>query len=277
MDLPKIKLGGKEVSRLICGGNPIGGWSHMGMEKDAEMVKYYTMENIHKLLAECEKNGINTIQTRGDWLFFRIMLEYWEKGGKIQWIGQTASELKDLTVNIKQIKTYNPVAVYHHGTDTDNRYHEGKLDEVADIIKCIKDNGMTAGLGTHIPEVIEYAEEKGWETDFYMGCFYNLARKKKPVQAALVGKEKDNVEEVYVKEDPDRMTAVMRAVNKPCLGFKILAAGRSCGSEDEVKKAFKYAFDNLKKEDAVVVGMYQKFSNQVMENAEIVRELLRGN
>ncbi len=274
MDLPGIKLGKEEVSRLICGGNPIGGWSHMGSAKDAEMVSYYTMENIHKLLFECEKNGINAIQTRGDWLFFRIMLEYYNKGGRIKWIAQTASELRDLSVNIKQIKAYNPVALYHHGTDTDNRFHEGKIDEVADIIKCIKDNGMTAGLGTHIPEVIEYAEEKRWETDFYMGCFYNLARKKKPVQAALVGAEKDNVEEAYVAGDPDRMTDVFRALTKPCLGFKILAASRLCGTKEDVKKAFKYAFDNIKKQDAVVVGMYQKDKNQVKENAEIAAEIL---
>jgi len=37
----------------------------------------------------------------------------------------------------------------------------------------IHDAGLPAGIGSHIPEVIQYAEEKGWETDFYMACFYN--------------------------------------------------------------------------------------------------------
>ena len=29
-------------------------------------------------------------------------------------------------------------------------------------------------IGSHIPEVLDYVEEKGWDVDFYMACFYNL-------------------------------------------------------------------------------------------------------
>ena len=68
------------------------------------------------------------------------------------------------------------------------------------------------------------------------------------------------------------MTAVMRATEKPCLGFKILAASRKCESEDTVREAFKYAFGNIKPTDAVVVGMFQRDLNQVAMNAALARE-----
>jgi hypothetical protein len=269
-DIPKIKIGKYEVSRLIIGGNPIAGFSHQSDELNWEMRKYYTMSNVQKLLKECLKNGINTVQFRGDRFFMRAILEHYEAGGNIQWICQTASELKDIKANIKEIIKYKPIAIYHHGTDVDNKWHEGKIDEVKDIVKFIKDNNMLAGIGSHNPEVIEYAEEKGWETDFYMCCFYNLARKFKPYQAVIT----TNVEEEYLKDDPDKMTATMRLIRKPCLGFKILAAGRNCNTFDEVKKSFEYAFENIKPSDAVVVGVFQKYKNQIKENSQIVREIL---
>lgn len=276
MTIPTIKLGNFNVSRLICGGNPIAGFSHQSKENDLEMIKYYTMANIQKLLDECWKNGINTVQFRGDWFFTRVMLEHFERGGKLQWIAQTVSEFKDLKVNIKGMMQFKPIAIYCHGTDVDNKWHAGKIDEIKDIIDFIKDNQILAGIGSHIPEVIEYVEEKRWDVDFYMCAFYNLAKSYKPFQAELIGKEKDSVsqKEEYLKEDREKMTAVIRKTKKTCFGFKILAAGRNCADYGKVKEAFNYAFSHIKENDAVVVGFYQKYKNQVKEDADIVKDIL---
>ena len=70
------------------------------------------------------------------------------------------------------------------------------------------------------------------------------------------------------------MTAVLRQVPKPCIGHKILAADRRCADEQVLEEAFSYAFAGLKPSDAAVVGMFQKYSNQVAQNARIVRKLL---
>jgi len=70
------------------------------------------------------------------------------------------------------------------------------------------------------------------------------------------------------------MTAIVRQVAKPCLGFKIMAANRKCSSPESVRAAFEYAVANIKPIDAVVVGMFPKYSNQVEENAQYVREIL---
>jgi len=62
------------------------------------------------------------------------------------------------------------------------------------------------------------------------------------------------------------MTAIIRILNKPCLAFKILAAGRKCDSENAVGNAFRYAFENIKATDAVIVGMFPRDTDQVREN-----------
>jgi hypothetical protein len=269
--LPTIRIADKSVTRLICGGNPVSAISHFSAGMDSEMLHYYTMPRLQALLDECWRQGINTIQTRGDRHTMRMYMEHRDRGGQMQWIAQTASEFSDIFANIYQIAGFDPIAIYHHGTHTDNSWHDGKIDRVHDYIKAIHDRGLAAGLGTHIPEVVQYAEEHGWETDFYMTCFYNLARGYKAAPAV----DRDAyAREAYPEGDPDLMTAVVRQIEKPCLGFKIMAANRKCGSPESVRGAFEYAFSNIKPNDAVVVGMFPKYSNQAEENAGYVREIL---
>jgi hypothetical protein len=69
--------------------------------------------------------------------------------------------------------------------------------------------------------------------------------------------------EVYLQDDPARMYAVMRKTPKPCLAFKILGAGRVPSAE----KAFKQAFDSLKPNDGVIVGVFPKFTDEIKEDA----------
>jgi len=268
--LPTVKIGKADVTRLIVGGNPLSGISHWTSDMDWDMLRYYTMPRLQQLLDDCWKNGINTVQSRGDRHQMRMYLEHRENGGKMQWIAQTASEFSDIHANIDQIASYNPIAIYHHGTHTDNSWHEGKIDQVRDFLKRIHDRGLPAGIGTHIPQVVEYAEEHGWETDFYMCCFYDLARGYKSAPAV---QQSSYQQEQYQIADRDPMTAAMRQVRKPCLGFKILAATRNANTPESTRNAFEYAFSHIKPADGVVVGMFPKYRDQVAENAGYVRKL----
>lgn len=271
--LPHVNFCGHRVSRLICGGNPLSGFSHVSAELDREMIEYYTMPNLLSLLDQCCKHGINTFQSRGDRHQMRMYLEHRRNGGEMQWIAQTASEFSDVHANIREIAQYDPIAIYHHGTYTDNSWHLGRIDGVRDFLKAIHDRGLPAGIGTHIPGVVEYAEEKGWEVDFYMCCFYNLARSYKSAPAA---DQDAYARDKFPADDPDVMTSLIRRVDKPCIGFKIMAASRNCGTYQTTEEAFRYAFANIKPTDTVNVGMFQKHKNQVEENTRMVRHLLTG-
>jgi hypothetical protein len=269
--LPTTHIGGAEVTRLICGGNPFSGFSHQTDEKDWEMRRYFTMPRLQELLDECWVHGINTVQSRGDRHQMRMILEHRERGGQMQWIAQTASEFRSLEGNIYEISTYDPVAIYVHGSYTDNAWHEGRIEEVHDLVKMIRDRGLSAGVGSHIPEVIEYAEEQGWEADFYMCCFYNLARGYK---AAPAEAQNAYANDRFPVEDPARMAAVMRGVPKPCIGFKILAAGRRCDSPQMVRETLEWAYASIKSNDIIDIGMFPKYSNQMAENAGYAAEIL---
>src|SRR5579885_2651225 len=102
-DMPLVPFGRYSVSRLIVGGNPVSGNSHVSAALSAEMRDYFTAANVKKLLRDCEKAGINTWQSRGDRHILRLLNEYRLEGGAIQWIGQTASELADIPRNIREM------------------------------------------------------------------------------------------------------------------------------------------------------------------------------
>ncbi|NOY96295.1 MAG: hypothetical protein GXO81_07945 [Chlorobi bacterium] len=268
--LPKVKFANTEeyVTRLISGGNPLCGNSHFSHKMNEEMRKYFTEEQVVSYLHQLEESGINTLQARGD--YHRII--YWldlfrREGGKLHWIAQTASEMSDIFQNIRIIAAAGAIGIYHHGTQTDKFWQEGCIDKVCDYLKCIRDCGLQVGLGTHIPEVIEYAEEKGWDIDFYMACVYNISRE--PRESALVsGTQVDISTERFLEGDPPRMYKVIRTTDKMCLAFKILAANRLCKTQKEVSGAFHTAFENIKPKDAVVVGMYPRHSDQITSNVE---------
>jgi hypothetical protein len=125
----------------------------------------------------------------------------------------------------------------------------------------MRDCGVRVGLGTHVPEVVIHAEERGWDVDFYMTCFYNLSRE--PRQSALVSGVHSFEREQYLAEDRDRMCQVIRQTPRTCLAFKILAAGRHCVTQLDVRRAFRFAFENIKDQDAVVVGIYPRDVDQI--------------
>jgi len=268
-ELPRIKLGSSDVSvtRLISGGNPLCGNSHWSDEMDAAMREYFTPERVVAYLHALEAAGINTLQARGDYHRILHWIELFRReGGRLHWIAQPASEMSDVFENIRVLAAAGAAGVYYHGTRTDRFWLEGRIDQVGDYLKCIRDTGVQVGLGTHIPEVIEYAEEKGWDIDFYMACFYNINRK--PRESALVSGGAPASREEFLASDPPRMCQVIRQTEKTCLAFKILAASRLCSTQEEVAAAFRFAFSHIKPTDAVVVGMFPRDVDQIAVNVE---------
>ena len=73
------------------------------------------------------------------------------------------------------------------------------------------------------------------------------------------------------------MCEVIRQTPKTCLGFKILAAGRNCATQQDVLDAFGFAFDNIKKQDAVVVGVFPKYIDQVSLNVQYMQKAVSKN
>jgi len=260
--MPMISLGTHRISRLICGSNPILGYSYLGSHTDRQMKEYYTTERTVEFLQKCEQAGITTHQASSRYDYLSLLRE---RGSKLQIICLDSDQVK-----IKEtIKVAQPIAMVHHGGVTDRLFSQGNSSLVHNYVKEVKDRGLLAGVSAHNPDVIKQIANEGWEVDFFMTCFYFLTRKLEKDESILivpVGSYN------FFNDDPLVMTQVIRQVKQPCLAFKILGAGRHCSSQEKVSAAFKFAFENIKTNDGVIVGMFPWFFDEIGANVQYTQE-----
>src|SRR5206468_8531647 len=127
-----------------------------------------------------------------------------------------------------------PIGIAAHGVLAARLHRQNKLTELADLLKRIRDQGGLVGLSGHNPALIELAEEKGWDVDYYMCCLYYLTRPREEVKKLLGGELP--LGEIYLATDPPRMFKVIQAARKPCLAYKVLAAGRQIETPAQVRQ-----------------------------------------
>jgi hypothetical protein len=269
--LPTIKLGKHNVTRLIVGGNPIYGYSHFNRLLNQHQTDWHTPERVMALLKRCEQTGLNCWQNSYAERTLQDLDRYRDSGGSMQWLCLGKPDWDQHPENIADAAKHKPIGIAPHGSLADRLHREKKLDVLTDLLKRIRDQGVLVGLSAHNPALVELAEEKGWNVDYYMCCLYNRTRPREELQK-LLGNDLP-LGEIYLPSDPPRMFKVVQSVKKPCLIYKVLAAGRRIGSKAEIRECFKVALDNIKAQDALIVGMYQQFGDQVGDNAALVREL----
>ncbi|HAK97476.1 MAG TPA: hypothetical protein DCM87_21425 [Planctomycetes bacterium] len=266
--MPTVPLGSARISRLVLGSNTINGGSHLSRFVDFQMREYFTDDRILETLQRASARGITAWQASGD------NHEHWQRfkraGGAMHFLS-LASAAPSCPFTPEEAARMGFLGLAHHGEVTDQLFKAGRLDEAREYLKRVRDAGLCTGLSTHMPAVVERVEEQGWDIDFYMTCIYERHRSREEL-ARLLGRVPIPVGEVYLEEDPPRMFEAIRATRKTCLAFKILAAGRLCQSAAQVAQAFERAFRGIKPSDAVIVGIFPRWSDQIAEDADLVKK-----
>jgi len=262
--LPQIRLGKHSISRLICGANCFNAGSHLSVFVNRQMKEYYTPQQILKTLRRCEEAGITCWQAGCGNLddYGRHRAE----GGSMRYIAIDSGGAD----SIKQLAEAGTVAIAHHGETTDSLFKQGKLDRMNDYLKKVRDAGLVVGVSTHMPDVIDAVESKGWDVDYYMTCVYERHRSAAALKK-LLGHVPIPPREVYLEDDPPRMYRRIRETKRPCLAFKVLAAGRLSERDEWVERAFRQTFAALKPTDGVIVGIYDRYSDQPAQCAKLVK------
>ena len=265
--MPVIPFGPYKLSRLIAGANPVNGGSHLSRFVNQQMKRYFTPERVMDLLRRCEEHGINTWQSGPPNL--NLYERHRQENGRMHYISLAHVDPKDPDM-LERAVAAGAIAIAYHGEFTDRMFKSGEIENARDFLRRARDAGVLVGVSTHIPHVVDYMESKGWDLDFYMTCIYERHRTREELKA-LLGCVPIPLREVYLEEDPPRMFEAMRQTPKPCLAFKILAAGRLCDRPELVERAFESTFRQIKPNDAVIVGMYPEYEDQVSINARLVR------
>ena len=119
--------------------------------------------------------------------------------------------------------------------------------------------GVPVGVAGHSPEAHLWVDGLD-AVDFHAVCFFNC------------GSVHSKQGHKFRLADPYRAVECIRRLRKPCIGYKIMGAGRI-----DPAMAFEFAFDNIKPQDCIVVGMFPRFQDEVKENCDRVRRILGVN
>lgn len=258
-----VQLGSVTVSRLILGGNPFSGFSHQNPTRDREMLAYFTTARIKETMQQAEALGINTFLGRADAHIRRTLIEYWNDGGRIQWLAQTAPEFASLSANVAGAIGTGAAAVYLHGGQMDFLVAQGQLDVIRTFVQQVKDAGVAVGVAGHNPGVHVWANEN-LKLDFHMCSYYNPTPRDKNAEHV------HGAVEVFAAEDRDAMAATIATLRAPAIHYKIFAAGRADPGE-----AFAFVAQHLRPQDAVCIGIYQRNKPDMLaEDVRLFEEAL---
>ena len=269
---------GHKVSKLIVGDNPFNGHSYIEkLISGQDMLDYYTANKILEAMFKMEENGYNTMLPLADPFIIRILKQYKNEGGKMNFIFQPYMPMNQ-DVSMRQMMSLDStIGVYHQGTTTDYLYETGRCDEIRQMIEKYHTMGIPVGLGTHYPEVIELSESEGWNVDFYLACMQNARRNRRGEQSGFItGKNKSSL--TFYPEDRPIMLETLKKVRKPVIAFKIFAGGQMFVDKTEeekrgiIKGVYEEVFGALKPNDLAAIGVFQRDRDQITENAALFDE-----
>ncbi len=278
-DFPTGKIGDVEISRLICGGNLIGGYAHSrDLIYVSELLQhYFTEEKIFETLEKCEEHGINTVVSHlpnladspNDARSLRIINTYRnERGGEIQFIGQCAPQPDSIEENLQVAIDSGAVGIFLMGGCGDSWVQQGRLDLIDKVVDVVKRNGLIAGVGGHSLQVPIACEREGIDPDFYVKTFHHdnywsATPKEHRRDFNVDSGSKYDHDNIWCI-DPQATAEFMATVNKPWIAYKTLAAG-AIHPSDGFEWVFKHGAD------FALVGM---FDFQITEDVVIAKKVL---
>ena len=262
------EIGGVRLSRLIMGGNQIGGWAHCrDMRFYDKLVKaYFTDERVFRNFRIGEACGVNTILTNP--ALMRVINRYWrEEGGKIRFISDCGHS-KGCLAGAQASVENGASLVYHHGGISDDLAVKGNWKSFRDYLDGARKLGVPVGIGCHRLATVKFCVEHDCIPDFWMKTVHRI-----DYPTAHIGEDKrpskDGLgvcDNRFVDTDRQTVFDYMASRPEPWIAFKILGAGI-----EHPKTAIPTTFGGGA--DFVCLGMYDY---QVVEDVNIVNEVFEN-
>jgi hypothetical protein len=259
--LPCGKIRNVSLSRLLIGGNLIGGWAHSRdlMYASKLFTSYNTEAKVFETLELAQACGINTIQL--DPKCWPVVLKYNQgRTSKIQTmvcipLMEDKTKMND---EIKHQVDLGATLIYSHGGVTDGfMMNGGKTDVIGQMVDLIKAQNVPAGVGGHSLNMPMACEKDHVNPDFYVKTFHidrywsATPKPRRKEYDWMRGDSSDhdaNYDNMWCN-NPEETAAFMEKVEKPWVAFKVMAAGAI-----DPRVAFSYAYRHGA--DFVIAGMF---------------------
>ena len=252
---PRTTVGGKSLPRMLIGTNWILGYSHRTPSADDRInATNRNKESIADIIGQFLPHGIDAIMapaSQNQVLIDGIRLAEDRHGQPVTIIDtpivnmdDTAQGRREAEMTIKQSRDTGSTFCLLHHSSAEQLVNKNKrtMDRLPDYLAMIRDQGMLPGLSAHMPELIVYSDEQGYDVETYVQIY--------------------NCMGFMMQVEIEYVHSVIWKAQKPVMTIKPMAAGRTTPF---VGLSFAYA--TIRDQDMVTVGCLTP--DEAIEDIEI--------
>ena len=217
---PRTTVAGVSLSRMIIGTNWILGWSHRSPAADRQIKNRFPGgSEVYPLLKAFLDEGVDTIM--GPLQQERVMQEgvreAQERTGKrmilidtpIINVDDNEAARREARAVIRRSRECGAAfCLLHHSSAeqlvSKNLHQIVRLDDYTDMIR---QEGMIPGLSAHMPELITYSDENGYDVETYIQIY--------------------NCMGFMMQVEIETVASIINHAKKPVMTIKPMAAGRT--------------------------------------------------
>lgn len=255
---PRTEVGGVSLSRMIIGTNWMLGWSHTGLAADNMIKRRYADKEPFKAMLEAYlSHGVDTIMAPFSLSpaapeLVKAIRETEDKTGKgiiiIDTPAINVDDNHDARQEAYQKFKYSKeigakfVLIHHASAEQLVDKNKREIKRIDDYTKMIRDLGMIPGLSAHMPELITFSDDNGYDVETYIQIY--------------------NCMGFLMQVEIETVAGIIHNAKKPVMTIKSMAAGRVTPYV-----GLNFSWATLRDCDMVTVGAFTP--EEVHEDVEI--------
>ena len=252
---PRTTVGGVSLPRLLIGANWISGFSHTGPAADQGIrARNSTPDAVSRILETFLLHDINAIMGLFgiDENLLRSVRLAQERTGKTMLLidepvlnmDDNATARREAQAMIRDCAKRGATFCLplHSCVEQLLNKNTHTMDRLPDYLAMIREAGMIPGLSAHMPEVIQYADENGYDVETYIQIF--------------------NAAGFLMQVELESVIRIIHAAKKPVMTIKPCAAGRLTPYV-----GLTFNWNVLRKQDLITIGCMSEM--EAAEDIEI--------
>ncbi|MDR0495847.1 MAG: hypothetical protein LBG95_09515 [Treponema sp.] len=255
MMFPRTTVAGVSLPRLLIGSNWIFGFSHTGHAADLHIKEQHaTADGTARVLNAFLDYGIDAWMGSfsNDPKSAERLKQVQDKIGKKLIVIDTPILNMDDNENARkeaQAVIKNSAAIgstfcliHHWACEQLVNKNKRTMDRLPDYTKMIRDAGLIPGLSAHMPEIIQYSDENGYDVETYIQIFNCLG--------------------FLMQVEIESVIRIIHDAKKPVMTIKPMAAGRTTPYV-----GLTFNWNVLRPQDMITVGCISEY--EAHEDVEI--------
>lgn len=239
---PRTTVGGVSLSRMIIGSNWILGYSHTTPSADrAIQQRNHHAGRCAEILETFLAHGVDTLMAPllgNDFLLEGVKIAEEHTGKKIILIDTpiiNVDDTRDARAEAEAVIRQSAALgatfclIHHSSAEQLVCKNTHTLNRLPDYLDMIRQNGLLPGLSAHMPELIVYSDEQGYDVETYIQIY--------------------NCMGFMMQVEIESVHHIIHNARKPVMTIKPMAAGR-CSPFVGIT----FSFATLRERDMVTVG-----------------------